>query len=68
MTQTSETGKVRITLVRSLIGRPGDQARTVASLGLRKVRDSVERPDVPSIRGMIQKVRHLVTVEEIAAE
>ncbi len=64
--QTANGGRLRITLVRSVIGRPGDQARTVASLGLRKVNHSVEREDTPSIRGMVTKISHLVEVEEIA--
>lgn len=68
MMATAETGRLRITLVRSTIGRPGDQERTVRSLGLRKLHDCVERPDEPGIRGMIRKISHLVTVEEVAAE
>lgn len=60
-------GRLRITLVRSTIGRPGDQERTVASLGLRKLNSTVERPDNPSIRGMVAKIHHLVRVEEIPA-
>lgn len=63
----SEGGMLRITLVRSTIGRPGDQGRTVASLGLRKLHATVDRPDNPSIRGMVTKIRHLVTVEELPA-
>lgn len=59
-------GMLRITLVRSTIGRPADQGRTVKSLGLRKLHRTVERPDNPSIRGMVNKIRHLVVVEEIA--
>lgn len=59
------TGVLRITLVRSTIGRPSDQGRTVASLGLRKLHSTVERPDNPSIRGMVTKIRHLVKVEEL---
>ncbi len=59
-------GRLRITLVRSVIGRPGDQARTVESLGLRKVNQTVEREDTPSIRGMVTKISHLVEVEEVA--
>ena len=62
------TGILRVTLVRSTIGRPADQGRTVASLGLRKLNATVERPDNPSIRGMVTKVRHLVEVEEVPAE
>ena len=61
------TGTLRITLVRSTIGRPSDQGRTIASLGLRKLNSMVERPDNPSIRGMVSKIRHLVTVEELPA-
>jgi large subunit ribosomal protein L30 len=60
-------GMLRITLVRSTIGRPADQGRTVASLGLRRLNATVERPDSPSIRGMLAKVRHLVEVEEVGA-
>jgi large subunit ribosomal protein L30 len=63
----SEAGILRITLVRSTIGRPADQGRTVASLGLRKLNSTVERPDNPSIRGMVTKIRHLVEVEELPA-
>ena len=59
------TGTLRITLVRSTIGRPADQGRTVKSLGLRRLHASVERPNTPSIRGMVTKIRHLVKVEEI---
>lgn len=61
-------GMLRITLVRSTIGRPGDQVRTVRSLGLKKLNHSVARPDHPSVRGMIAKVNHLLKVEEISSE
>jgi large subunit ribosomal protein L30 len=61
----SGSGTLRIKLVRSTIGRPADQGRTVASLGLRRLNSTVERPDNPSIRGMVQKIRHLVEVEEV---
>ncbi len=60
-------GTLRITLVRSTIGRPADQGRTVSSLGLRRLNSTVERPDNPSIRGMVAKIQHLVKVEEIPA-
>jgi large subunit ribosomal protein L30 len=63
----NEAGVLRITLVRSTIGRPADQGRTVASLGLRKLNSTVERPDNASIRGMVTKIRHLVEVEELPA-
>ncbi|MBA2276464.1 MAG: 50S ribosomal protein L30 [Chloroflexia bacterium] len=62
------TGRLRITLVRSTIGRPGDQGRTVRSLGLRRLHHTVERPDQPAIRGMIEKIKHLIRVEEVPAE
>lgn len=55
---------LRITQVRSLIGQQQDQRATVRSLGLRRIRDSVTQPDRPEIRGMINKVRHLVEVTE----
>lgn len=60
------TGTLRITLVRSTIGRPPDQRRTVKSLGLRRLHHSVERQDNPSIRGMVNKIRHMVVVEEVS--
>ena len=63
-----KNGVLRITLVRSTIGRPADQGRTVASLGLRKLNATVERPNNRSIRGMVTKIRHLVHVEELPAE
>jgi large subunit ribosomal protein L30 len=59
--------KLRVTQVRSVIDRPKDQKDTVRRLGLHRIRDSVVKDDRPEIRGMIEKVRHLVTVEEIAA-
>jgi len=67
-TQTTATGQLRITLVRSTIGRSGDQERAVRSLGLRRINQSVVRTDDPSIRGAINKIRHLVQVEEVAGE
>lgn len=57
--------KVKITLTRSLIGRPEDQRATVKALGLKKTNSSVEQEDTPAIRGMIRKVEHLVKVEEV---
>jgi large subunit ribosomal protein L30 len=55
---------VRITLVRSPIGYPLRQKRTVRALGLRRMHQTVEQEDTPVIRGMIAKVVHLVEVEE----
>ena len=56
---------LRITQVRSTIGGKRNQRLTLLSLGLRKIRQSVEREDNPQTRGMINTVRHLVTVEEV---
>lgn len=67
-TQTTGTGQLRITLVRSTIGRPVDQERAVHSLGLRRINQSVVRRDDPSIRGTVNKISHLVMVEEVAGE
>ncbi len=58
-------GALRITLVRSTIGRPKDQELTIRALGLRRLRQTVQRPNNPSIRGMVAKVHHLVQVEEL---
>jgi large subunit ribosomal protein L30 len=57
--------KLRITQVRSLIGRPRPQRATIRSLGLKRIRDVVEQEDRPEIRGMLFKVSHLVKVEEV---
>jgi len=56
---------LRITQVGSPIGRTQDQRATVRSLGLRRIRHTVIQPDRPEIRGMLRKVAHLVTFEEI---
>ncbi|SCP97872.1 50S ribosomal protein L30 [Anaerobium acetethylicum] len=57
--------KLKITLVKSTIGAVPKNRKTVEALGLRKVNKTVEMPDNAAIRGMIQRVRHLVKVEEI---
>jgi large subunit ribosomal protein L30 len=56
---------LRITLAKSPIGYSSRQKRTVQALGLHKMNQSVEQKDTPVIRGMVSKVEHLVTVEEI---
>ena len=56
--------KLEITLTRSLIGRPQDQRVTVNTLGLRKMHQTVVLDDNAAIRGMVNKVSHLVTVKE----
>ena len=55
-------GTIRIRWVRSTIGCPEKQRLVVRGLGFRKLQQEVERPDTPSIRGMIAKVSHLVAV------
>jgi large subunit ribosomal protein L30 len=59
--------QLQITLKRSLIGRPETQRRTVISLGLRKMHQSVTQQDNAAIRGMVNQVSHLVEVKEIEA-
>lgn len=56
--------KIRITQIRSKIGRPERQKRTLQALGLKRIRHTVEHEPTPQIMGMVHKVRHLVTVEE----
>ena len=57
--------QLKVTQVRSVIDRPKDQKDTVRRLGLRHMHDTVVKEDRPDIRGMLSKVRHLVTVEEV---
>jgi len=57
-------GKISITLVRSGIGWPESQRKNLAGLGLKKLHKKIVRPDTPEIRGMINKVIHLVKVEK----
>lgn len=57
--------KLKITLVKSPIGYSWDQKDTVKRLGLRKLHQTVIKEDIPQIRGMIRKVKHLLKVEEI---
>ena len=56
--------RLSVTLVRSPIGFNRTQGKTVEGMGLRRIRHTVELPDTPETRGMIFKVRHLVTVAE----
>ena len=56
--------KLKVTLVKSGIGYKEDQKATLRSLGFRRLHQSVVHEDSQAIRGMIQKVRHLVKVEE----
>lgn len=57
--------KVKITQTRSIVGRPERQKRTVAALGLHKMHQSIEKEATPQVLGMINKVKHLVSVEEL---
>lgn len=59
--------RLRITWVKSAIGYRESQRLTIKSLGLRKLNQTVEHYDSPTIRGMVNKVHHLVQVEELAA-
>ncbi len=56
--------QIKITQTRSTIRRPGDQKRTMEALGLRRIGKTVEVEETPQIKGMLAKVRHLVSVEE----
>jgi large subunit ribosomal protein L30 len=58
---------LRITLVRSPIGYNIRQKQTARTLGLRKLHQVVERPDNPAVRGMVNKISHLLRVEEVEA-
>ena len=60
--------KIRGTWVKSSIGKEGSQRRTIRSLGLHRLNHSVVHEDTLSVRGMINKVRHLVKVEEEIAQ
>jgi len=64
-TEVNRMGKLRITLNKSPIGYARDQKETVKALGLRKMNSTVEKEDIPQIRGMIRKISHLLKVEEV---
>ena len=55
---------MKITLKRSVIGRPENQVKTVKALGLKKIGESREVSDSPAIRGMVNTVKHLLEVQE----
>jgi large subunit ribosomal protein L30 len=56
---------LKVTQVRSVIGSKQNHKRTVRALGLKRIRDSRVHEDTPQIRGMLHKVRHLVSYEEV---
>jgi large subunit ribosomal protein L30 len=60
----SSEGKLRVTWVKSSIGYSRRQKGTIRALGLRRLGDVVEHNDTPEVRGMLNKVSHLVLVEE----
>ena len=60
--------QIKVTQTRSEIGGTQSQRATLRGLGLKRIGQSVVKQDTPIIRGMVQKVRHLVTVEEVAGE
>ncbi|HHY98460.1 MAG TPA: 50S ribosomal protein L30 [Firmicutes bacterium] len=64
--ETGKTKRLKVTLIKSPIGFPRDQRDTVRALGLRKLNGVNILDDNQAIRGMIAKVRHLVTVDELA--
>jgi large subunit ribosomal protein L30 len=65
MTSPKKTRSLRITLLRSLVGYPERQHQAARGLGLRKIRSSVVRPDTPEIRGLVNKIVHLVKVDVV---
>ena len=58
---------LKVTQTRSTIGCKQNQRETLRTLGLHKIRQTVVREDSPQVRGMINTVRHLVTVEEVSS-
>lgn len=56
--------RLKITLIRSMVGRPEKQRKVLRGMGLTRINKTVELEDTPSIRGMANKVSHLVRVEE----
>ena len=61
--KTTDGKRVKVTLIKSTIGFNKDQAKVVQGMGLRRIGHSVELADTDATRGMIHKVRHLVTVD-----
>jgi len=65
MPNQETSGKtIRVTLVRSPIGYTKDQKETVLALGLRRLHQTIEHKDTPALRGMLNKVIHLLKIEE----
>ena len=67
MSDIAKKGTVKVTQIRSGLGRKKDQIQTLAGLGLGKLRRTRELEDTPSVRGMIDRVKHLIVVESDAS-
>ncbi|WP_144791386.1 50S ribosomal protein L30 [Corynebacterium singulare] len=59
---------LKITQVKGLVGTKPNHRKNIEALGLKRIGHTVVKQDTPIVRGMVQKVRHLVTVEEVAGE
>lgn len=64
MAKKAEPKMLRVTLVKSPIGYPEPQKRTVRALGLRRMHQTVEHADTPALRGMLQSIVHMIKIEE----
>jgi large subunit ribosomal protein L30 len=62
------SGKLKIKLIKSMIGRPEKHKKVLRGMGLSKINSTVNLPDLPSIRGMARKISHLVEMEEVKSE
>ena len=60
----AEAKRITVRLVRSMIGRPEKQRLVLRGMGLTKMQQTVQLPDTPQVRGMIDKVKHVIRVEE----
>jgi large subunit ribosomal protein L30 len=65
MVKSKTMAKIKVTQVKSQIGRLKNQKRTLEALGLRKINQTVEHEATPSVIGMLNKVKHLVSIQEI---
>ena len=61
-------GKLKVTLIKSMIGRPEKHRKVLRGMGLTKLNRTVLLKDIPPVRGMIEKVSHLVKAEEVTDE
>ena len=64
MSKKSSGKTLRVTLVKSPIGYSKDQKATARALGLRRMNQTVEHADSPAVRGMLNKISHLIKIEE----